>query len=307
MRTYETISYQKLSQRWRDIVKAIRSTPGFNTFLLPTPFEALSYAAVAGPVILINISNYRSDAVIISSAQPPIAVPLPGTTLDALKTLVQLLRATAIDRAVEGNIRKEQITQVLRDLWDLIVEPVIGQLEEVIRLPARSRIWWCPTGITWSLPLHAAGPYTMGVRNLPDRYVSSYTPSLQALIRSRADSICPHPTQAPTMLVVGQSNAPGETDELPNVKHELELIKNHIQNAKVLDGKEATRVTVLTALRDHSWAHFTCHGHQNSFRSSFSLYDGPLELLDIMKGGLPNAELAFLGACHSHWLLIAMM
>lgn len=71
----------------------------------------------------------------------------------------------------------------------------------------------------------------------------------------------------------------------------------------MLDGEEATPDAVLNGLRDHPWVHFSCHGSlriDKPFDSSFILHHGrKLTIQRIMQANLPNAELAFLAACHS--------
>lgn len=55
-------------------------------------------------------------------------------------------------------------------------------------------------------------------------------------------------------------------------------------------------------MQENSWVHFACHGHRNAqtFHSHFQLHAGErLELLEILKARVPNAELAFLSACHA--------
>jgi CHAT domain-containing protein len=58
----------------------------------------------------------------------------------------------------------------------------------------------------------------------------------------------------------------------------------------------------LEGLQSHSWVHFACHGHleDQPFDSWFQLYNNEhLSVLDLAKAHLPNAEFAFLSACHS--------
>ncbi|KAG8846282.1 hypothetical protein FRB96_002034 [Tulasnella sp. 330] len=100
------------------------------------------------------------------------------------------------------------------------------------------------------------------------------------------------------MLVIGQADATGQV-EIGQVKEELRRLKQLIPNATILEGDEGTREAVLDALKIHKWAHFACHGHQDTVRSNFSLFDGPLDLIDIVRTRLPHAEFAMLSACHS--------
>jgi len=101
----------------------------------------------------------------------------------------------------------------------------------------------------------------------------------------------------PKLLVIGQP------DTLPNVQVEIDNVRQLGDFVDVMVGADATRETVLDSLQQHSWAHFACHGHLGDngqpFHGSFQLYgDSRLTLLDLIQARLPNAELAFVLACH---------
>lgn len=50
--------YQKQANAWESTVEEIRQLEGFESFLLATPFATLQKAAMGGPVIMVNISQY---------------------------------------------------------------------------------------------------------------------------------------------------------------------------------------------------------------------------------------------------------
>jgi hypothetical protein len=50
---------------------------GFTNFLQAVPFATLQTAASEGPVIIVNISKYRSDAIILLDTCTPVLIPLP--------------------------------------------------------------------------------------------------------------------------------------------------------------------------------------------------------------------------------------
>jgi len=178
---------------------------------------------------------------------------------------------------------------------------VVQVLRDELHLPIESRIWWCPTSVSSWLPLHVAGPYRRGEPNLPDLFVSSYTPTLGALIRARRDPIERPANCPPSILIVSQSDTPGSV-RLESVDEEVQRIKVLAPHSTLLDGEQGTRESVLSNLAQHSWVHFACHGNQNHsqpFRSNFSLFDKPLDMLDLVEHGLPRAELAVLSACQT--------
>jgi hypothetical protein len=258
----------------------------------------MQQAASDGPVIIINVSEYRSDAIIVHHTNRPTLVPLPKATPKALAKIVSHFtdpRATTVDN-FSGRLQL-----VLKKLWRRVVGPVVEQLQK-LGVPKNSRIWWCPTSVPCGLPIHAAGPYLpknedVPYKNLPDLYISSYTPSLSALMEARSGVLC-KPT-LPKLLVIGQ---PDEgTTRIPAVDKEVRRIKALAPSADVLFRDEVTKAAVLPSLQNHSWVHFACHGQRNPepFHSSFKLHNGErLELLDIIQARVPDAELAFVSACH---------
>ena len=286
-----------ISEKWDDVVDKIRRIEGFSDFLRAVPFATLQTAAAEGPIIIINISQYGSDAIILQDVGEPVIVPLPGTLPEILENLSSQF-ATAC--AAHGEDSARLILPILRSLWTNIAFPVRTQLV-ALGVPDKSRIWWCPTSNLCGLPLHAAGMYLPKIPKpncIPDCYVSSYTPSLSALIKARSGLVTR--TTNPNLLVIAQPDV-----TLPKVKEEI----GHIQrlskdnaDIRVLEGQDANHDTVLSGLRSHSWAHFACHGHLNDqpFHSSFQLHDNSrLELVKLIPAQFPDAELAFLSACHT--------
>jgi len=68
-------------------------------------------------------------------------------------------------------------------------------------------------------------------------------------------------------------------------------------------GSQATPRVMLERFLDHRFIHVVCHRlleRGKPFDSSFKLYQGKrLSLLNIVRSQLPNAEFAFLAACHT--------
>jgi CHAT domain-containing protein len=130
-----------------------------------------------------------------------------------------------------------------------------------------------------------------------DVYISSYTPTLSALIKSREPSV---QTLDPLSLLV---IAPHDSS-LDGVGEEIEVIRrtlgSSIESAVL---KDSTSETTTESLRHHRLAHFACHGvleEGKPFDASFILRGGNrLTLLDIVRSRLPTAEFAFLSACHT--------
>jgi CHAT domain-containing protein len=293
----QTKNHRILSMKWDEVVRQIRQIDGFETFLQAVPFTSLQSAAAEGPVIVVNISQYRSDAIILQQRDPPALVCLPDALPD---TLHQLSTDLSSALALDDDDHAKAILPILQELWLIVVSPVVDRLA-ALEVVERSRIWWCPTSHLCALPLHAAGPYLPHQRNLPDIYTSSYTPTLSSLIRARSH-VVPRLT-SPKVLAMGQPNDHLEKSKLPLVREELRRIQNLGNSVDIMLGDQVDRETLLPLLQQYSWVHFACHGHlaaKAPFLSSFQLHDNErLTLADLIKARLPNAELAFLSACHS--------
>jgi hypothetical protein len=82
-----------LSEDLEEILGKVREIEGFGNFLQAVPFTTLRAAAAEGPVILINISDYRSDALILHTGVDdlPSLVPLPNVRREDLIHLAQQL------------------------------------------------------------------------------------------------------------------------------------------------------------------------------------------------------------------------
>ncbi|KAG1900928.1 CHAT domain-containing protein [Suillus fuscotomentosus] len=303
----EARQYRQTSSQWDAVVSKIRQKQGFAYFLTPMPFKELRAAAVAGPIVIINASIKRCDAIIITKDGPPRLIPLPDASLGGIAALSgdfrNVLRNTA--GVGEEKMREKQLIPVFRRLWDAVLAPVVEVLLTIVS--KGSRVWWCPTSKLTSLPIHAAGPYRKGASNMPNIYISSYTPTLSALIRSRRQNASKVASNTPSFVSIGQSkpNSGSREKELKAVGAELELVKSLVpasMTCSEVSGDEGTVSGAIQALKTNSWVHLACHGKQDflqPFDSSFALRDKPLRLSDIIQAEPENPEFAFLSACHT--------
>jgi tetratricopeptide (TPR) repeat protein len=295
---------------YRNLLKEIRGLPRFEDYLTPR-IERLAEIPHAGPIVVVNTSLTRCDALIITDIldQPVHIVPLTDITQEsALANVNRFLdaRAVAVDNRrdpVERMAAQREIHTVLAWLWDTITEPVLIHLGCTSSPTAGQewpRLWWCAVGGLAYLPFHAAGyhtddPNSPTRRTVLDRVVSSYTTTLRVLeppdYRSRVSG-------APKPLVISVPNTPGAA--LWGVTRETQGISGLISGVRVLN--QPTRDDVLKALPHHDVVHFACHGHVDTVipsRSALILHDyadEPLTVADIGDLHL-SGELAFLSAC----------
>ncbi|KAG2754403.1 hypothetical protein P692DRAFT_20827961 [Suillus brevipes Sb2] len=280
--------YRRLVEDWNGVVEEIRKVEGFSRFLLPPMFADLQEAARDGPIIMLIASRSSCDAIIIPHKQSPTSIRLP-TNLEKLQTLVIKFQRTS----------RPALAKALIELWDDVVRPVVEILGGFAR--QHSRIWWCPTSIFNFLPLHAAGEYRKHGQFLSQLYISSYTPSLTALIKARRHDR----SLSVSFAAIGQDHPPSVSFTLDCVEPELELVRSLLPlpptvSFTKITSVDATRSRALRALQDNTWLHFSCHGTQNyedPFNSAFLMHDQPLSLLDITQTDLSRHEFAFLSAC----------
>jgi tetratricopeptide (TPR) repeat protein len=299
------------------ILTEIRSLEGFAHFLRPLPVHDLLAAAEQGPIALVNVTYIRSDALLLTRAGVQV-VPLPELTPGAVVDRLVALK-TAVDLHDVLPERAEQETLlILRWLWQALARPVLEHLNMTGPVDGVwPRLWWCPGGPLAYLPLHAAADHTTRDDQVPqtvlDRAVSSYTPTVRALIRARLNSRArPGPNE---MLVVAMPNTPeqrrlravvGETLDLHGrFPGQVTILHGELTSAEaaVLHGSRADTASVLAALSKFRWAHFACHATSDMGESSVGellLADHqshPLTVADLARLRLPDPELAFLSAC----------
>lgn len=297
------------------LLEEIRAQEGFRRFLLPAPFAELRQAAVGGPVVLVNVSTIRSDALLLTAARGVQVLPLPALDPEVVRDQVaRLLGALgwlgdpAADEAARAVAEAELLNQ-LGWLWDAVTGPVLEALSLVTK-PAEEvwpRLWWCPSGLLAFLPLHAAGHHATRLDPVPstvlDRVVPGYTPTIRALTHARRPATLEATTsRAGPLLVVAMAHTPGGHD-LPGVAAESELLEGLYPGTLVLADSNATYDSVTTALPGYPWAHFACHGLSDLDHPSDScllLADHGIHrftVVDVSRLRLEQAELVYLSAC----------
>ncbi|KAG8710863.1 hypothetical protein FRC11_004036, partial [Ceratobasidium sp. 423] len=307
--------HRRLAKEYSELVSQARTLPGFENFLQPMNADGLIHAARNGPVVVITCYKDRCDALLILPGASNVEhLPLPNFDEDKAHVIraqvnmhlfhlgmgrrAPIMRRPLIDPGADGGYD----WGVLAVLWYDIVKPVLDFLgytnnPSMDNLP---HITWCPTGALSFLPLHAAGDYDKPQSRAFDYVISSYTPSLTALLSSTPSAL----TRDSRVLAIGQPNTPGQ-GSLPGTTRDLAFVKVHTQNkaeySQLLDD-QATVAAVLDAMETHDWVHLACHAHQNvedPTKSGFFLHDDTLDLASINRRSFKNKGLAFLAACQT--------
>ena len=179
---------QQLASDLAEVLAEIRDKEGFGSFArLPSTTELLQQAA-AGPVVVFNVSQYRSDALVLTQGGIT-SLPLPGLAIDTviaqINTFHEALHSTAHGQtSPERAAAQRQLNQILGWLWDVATGPVLDALGYRTQ-PAPDvlwpRLWWAPGGLLGLLPIHAAGHHgdpanDPGRRVVIDRVISLLHP-----------------------------------------------------------------------------------------------------------------------------------
>ncbi|KAJ2932709.1 hypothetical protein H1R20_g4386, partial [Candolleomyces eurysporus] len=333
-----------LAMEWTRLVEAVRSKPGFEDFLKPTAFSSLiKDLPTSGSVIIINVDHVRCDAVVLRAGlDKPIHIPLPefssrkatimrdqlrgklersdvrmrgqnerndkeGKGEDEASEELEESSPTRDDRGirpVRGRKGLGDLQQVLRNLWILVVKPILDGAEIPQSGTSKHHIWWCATGPLSFLPLHAAGDYKSETgATISDFAISSYIPNISTLLnRGKARRAFDESNSG--VFLVSQPNTPGQVP-IPGTMRERRAIEEELGDRKIrylsLEAEAATTEVGIENMGRYTCIHFACHASQDPepLSSGFFLYNGRLELSTIIKSNLKSADLAFLSACQT--------
>lgn len=280
----------KAGQRYETLLQKIRDLPDFSEFFLFPAQDNIKAAAASGPIVVINVSTYRCDALLIEHHQLRV-LPLPDLSLEDIKGRAATLTSLSTD--------------TLEWLWDTVTRPVLEVLG-LDQAPEDSwpRIWWIPTGPLTSFPLHAAGNYNDDLFDtVLDRVISSYSSSLKEIINSRRrNKTRDVPIGPKKVVLVGMEETPGQS-RLEFASQEVEQIAKLCNFSQFhVSRPKNQREDVLAQVNGCDIFHFAGHGMSNlsnPLRSSLLLCDGPLTVSRLLETDLriQSPFLAYLSAC----------
>ncbi|MER6162403.1 CHAT domain-containing tetratricopeptide repeat protein [Streptomyces sp. NPDC001868] len=318
------------AEGFAELLTEIRRLNGFTSFGLPPSPQELRAEASDGPVVMFNISDHRSDALLLTSTSIA-SVELP--TLTPAEVLRQARAfSSAQELAARGETQSEReeaqatLSNVLRWLWDAACGPVLDALghdrpPDETRDEDWPRVWWVPSGLLTLLPLHAAGHHTdsgENPRTVMDRVVSSYTPTVRNLRHAR-ECARARASAAVRSLIVAMPTTPGlpGRGHLHFVEEEAEMLRARLPEPVLLQERDSpegaaiahidvpTKVVVLKHLAEVCVVHFACHGTSDPLDPSNSrllLHDhaeDPLTVASLIPVALKSAGLAYLSACRT--------
>ncbi|KAG5747445.1 hypothetical protein H9Q70_009865 [Fusarium xylarioides] len=291
-----------------DCLGRIRKKPGYHRFLLQPDIDTLTKGAAEGPIVIVNVTDISSDAIIVSESDIR-AVELPAMTSSTASFLVKDIgRYRDVDSNSENYDRSnddrgmtdikvsapDHNSRFLSWLWRSCVKPILDELappQKSTDLTQLPRVWWIGTGIASSLPFHAAGEYpSSGLDDALSRAICSYTPTIKSLLHARscAAKMSDEIEQKPAVLIVAMPETDGKRP-LPGVIKESQVIKETVGDIftlQILQNPGAKQV--LGAMKDSDIVHFACHGSSDRTNPS----DSHLLLQGSASSGLPESSRA---------------
>ncbi|KAL4727149.1 hypothetical protein ACLX1H_006050 [Fusarium chlamydosporum] len=308
----DTKRQKEADDKLDELIRKIRKEPGFEDYLQPPSEKEMMAAAERGPIVVINVSRFRCDAIIIQPDRLRL-VSLPKLKLSDVEGAyqVQQIEPSATFR------RNESVSNDNFNVWDAVVssnewdessykhtwgglskEPsdalgspkILGWLWETITSPVLDflgycstpkdgnwpHIWWIPTGSLSKFALHAAGDYYPGTNEtVLDRAVSSYNSSIKSIIQGRLRESVARESQY--ALLVSMASTQGIRADLPFAPKEISLVRD-ICKTMSLDPLQPgqKKQDIIPHLRDCTIFHFAGHGqsdNQNPLSSKLLLND----------------------------------
>lgn len=289
-------------------INEIRQLPGYDQFLLPQSSEQLMKLAAGGPLVIVNVTDFRSDAFIVSESSIK-SIGLSNMTAAWVRNS-KVVHDTSLDLLTRTRRHKE----CLMELWSRCVETVLQNVS--IRKGPNgkplTRIWWVGTGEATSLPFHAAGDHSRrSTKNTASQVISSYTPTLKALGYARERAKVAAVTNPSEKLLELLAVAMPETPEMSSLEtaNEMKIVLDVTRTmASGVGLTQPDAATVLSHLQRCEIAHFACHGVSETtspLASYLALHNNDwasprvdkLTVGQICEAHLENVWIAYLSAC----------
>ncbi|KAJ9422997.1 CHAT domain-containing protein [Fusarium oxysporum] len=191
-------------------------------------------------------------------------------------------------------------------LWNTITGRVLEALGFTETPPNQQEwphVWWIPTGPLSRFPLHASGRHReRSGKAVMDRVISSYSPSLRALVHGRRQRVV---TAGPAEALLIDAEHTGNHPHLPQARAEIKVVSKICESMAIRPVSVGqSKQDMLSCLRNCKIFHFAGHGYTNGddpSKSHLCLSDtsDPLTVGDILKLNLHEASpfLSYLSAC----------
>jgi hypothetical protein len=322
----------------QDVTRQIRILPGLSEFMRGPDAEKLMTTARRGCIVVLVADENEGHVLVMAGEDRPLVdITIPEVNQEALKrlTLMDLTPASrglttqsdTLERGMKVVSPKQSKSVAhtrLKTLWLTVVKPVIVHLGLSVRAEdkrgqkctdqhiqktrgrARPRIHWCCTGAFAFVPVHAAGLYAgASPECCSDYVVSSYTPTLAALLRAQEHPRAFTPGEMKVLTIAAEQPQDTHMPALECVVQEAQDVLDIVTKSRAAGSSDtgaASTSDVLVMLQSANVVHIACHGVQHAsepHKSRFCLSTGDLSVSELMETNLEHAFFAFLSACET--------
>ncbi|KAH6874579.1 CHAT domain-containing protein [Thelonectria olida] len=288
-------------------IQEIRGTAGHERFMLGQETAEMQECAVGGSIVVVNITTFRSDAIIVS----PTAIKTLNLPMLAAKDATAWLGKEWTGRRSERAQKNREYLNYLSWLWETCVKQILNEIchshDTENTENSLPRIWWIGAGLASSMPFHAAGIHSAdSTENAFSKAVSSYTPSIKALAHAQHRATATESVKG-SVLIATMPTTPGNAScpDLPGVVEEKNQLMGVVNGHLPIQYQELPSVEdVIESLRNCCIAHFACHGftdHLDPSKSGLILQSrgeqDRLTVHTVSELSLRNAQIAYLSAC----------
>ena len=167
----------KAAQDLDNIFQQVRQKPGFENFLRAESEAYLLSAAQEGPIVVLNVTELRSDAILVTELGVR-SIPLLHLSHASVGKYCNTCLCPAHDTRDDNEVKRE----LLEWLWRVAVQPVLREFgfypKKVDPLPW---IWWIGVGAMAKAPIHAAAKFKNGKVQMTtlEYCVPSYTSTIR--------------------------------------------------------------------------------------------------------------------------------
>ncbi|KAF5582945.1 30S ribosomal S17P protein [Fusarium pseudocircinatum] len=291
-----------LSSEMDTIVRSIEALEGFESFpVAPNLDDLCNAVGENSTIVLFNIPKYAS------LGGHAFCITKDGISAIQLANGWHFLEIEATSLFAPG---RKDITETLGVLWEVFTEPVLRHLN--ITKPCGDEeewptVCWIPSGPLNMLPLHAAGWHDGTGQSVIDRVISSYSPSLRALLYTKHNAREGNRQSRTKRVNIASMRTSMGFSSLQHAEDEARIIQGLLSNDESISCKNMRnpdKQSVLEAIAQDCWSfHFAGHGvtdGSDPLQSRLILGQGTsLKVSDLMELKLHKDPpfMAYLSAC----------
>jgi hypothetical protein len=118
-----------LNANLQSAITKILNLPGPTRFFLPSTFSELQHTGSAGPMVIVDATQFTSDALVVFFGRDPVHIP-SQITKSRVRDMSSKLQSLTLDAKTTDVTR--DLAHFLRVLWDEVVSPDFALLTYMV-------------------------------------------------------------------------------------------------------------------------------------------------------------------------------